>query len=196
MIVDPSAPFDFFSRFFQDAKEKNDPDLDLMTLSTVDEDGLPDSRLMLLVEFDPRGFVFMLNGNSPKAVQLNKNPGAALCFYWQTIKCCIRVRGVVVRIDDKDSDRFFATIPRKARIRSWVARQSEPIIDEEALQRDIDACEARFSGQDVSRPEHWYGLRLEPSHIQLWRSDSSKFHYRESYTRLQNSQWENQRIYP
>nr|VFK40015.1 MAG: pyridoxamine 5'-phosphate oxidase [Candidatus Kentron sp. TC] len=195
MIVEKNTPFDFFSGWFDEAKQKKDPDLDLMTLSTVDADGLPDSRLMRLVEFDPRGFVFLLNGNSPKAAQLDGNPGAALCFYWQSIKCCIRVRGRVARIDDADSDRFFATMPRKARVRSWVARQSQPLIDEDEMQRDIEACEKRFSGGDVSRPEHWYGLRLEPTHIQLWRSDSSMFHYRESYARTRDG-WEKQRIYP
>lgn len=175
------------------AHEINDPNA--MTLATVDADGLPDARMVLLKDVDARGFTFYSNRESAKGAQLSARPAAALVFHWKSLRRQVRVRGVVESVRADEADAYFATRARKSRVAAWASAQSRPIADPILLQTAIRSIEERFEGRDVPRPDHWGGWRLRPSAVEFWRDRPFRLHDRLCFERLANS-WCTKRLQP
>jgi pyridoxamine 5'-phosphate oxidase len=161
------------------AHEINDPNA--MTLATVDADGLPDARMVLLKDVDARGFTFYSNRESAKGLQLDARPSAALVFHWKSLRRQVRVRGRVESVSAEEADAYFASRARESRIGAWASNQSRPIADRNALEAAVARETARFGDSEVRRPEHWTGWRLVPNAVEFWRDRPFRLHDRLSF---------------
>jgi pyridoxamine 5'-phosphate oxidase len=171
------------------------PDPSAMALGTVDKDGQPSVRIVLLKAFDERGFVFYTNYEGRKGRQLLSNPKAALCFYWPTIDIQVRIEGTVTKVADKEADAYFATRHRLSQIGAWASRQSEPLETPTALDERVQKYEREFAGKDVPRPKHWSGFRVAPERIEFWKGKPNRLHERHLYTRA-GAGWKIETVYP
>ncbi len=177
-----------------ESSEINDPNA--MTLATIDPNGRPVARIVLLKGLDERGFVFFTNRESRKGQALNLTPYAALCFHWKTLTRQVRVEGKVVMIDDAESDDYYNSRPRGSRIGAWASRQSRPLDNRTTLADRVAELEKQYGENDViPRPPHWGGYRIIPDYIEFWHDGGFRLHTRLTYTRNENG-WERGLIYP
>ncbi len=192
-----SEPFALFEHWFKDAKEKEPNDPNAMALATADKSGLPDVRMVLLKSFDQRGFVFYTNGDSAKGQQLAENAQAAVCFHWKSLRRQVRVRGAVEWVSDEDSDAYFRTRDRGARLGAWASLQSRPLPDRMALEKRIAETALKYGLGEVPRPPYWRGYRLIPCSIEFWRDRPFRLHDRLVFSRSGPGQgWVRDRLYP
>jgi pyridoxamine 5'-phosphate oxidase len=168
---------------------------DAMVLSTVDADGRPSGRYVLLKAVDARGFVFYTNLESRKARALAANPWASLCFYWPPIDKQVRIEGRVERVADDEADSYFATRPRDSQIGAWASQQSAVLESPDVLDQRVDQIRERFKDGVVARPPFWSGFRVVPTSIEFWTRDPARLHRRERFDR-QDDQWTRSLLYP
>lgn len=194
-LTKTADPIALFSEWFAaaSASEPNDPEA--MALATVDADGAPDVRMVLLKGVDVRGFVFYTNMESAKGHQLAANPNAALSFHWKSLGRQVRVRGRVEPVSDAEADSYFATRARESAIGAWASRQSRPLESAEALEKAVASYSARYPGNDVPRPPHWSGYRLVPNAVEFWEQRPFRLHDRRLFTR-DGDGWRETRLYP
>jgi pyridoxamine 5'-phosphate oxidase len=171
------------------------PDPTAMALGTVDDDGSPSVRIVLLKAYDEHGFVFYTNYEGRKGRELLARPRAALCFYWPTIDIQVRIEGAVVEVTDDEADAYFATRHRMSQIGAWASRQSEPLENPDALDKRVRKYETEFEGKAVPRPPHWSGFRVHPERIEFWKGKPNRLHERHLYTRAGN-RWKIETLYP
>jgi pyridoxamine 5'-phosphate oxidase len=188
-------PIGLFAEWFALAKAKEPNDANAMALATVDADGLPDVRMVLLKEFDARGLTFFTNLESAKGRQLPARPRAALLFHWKTIRRQIRIRGDAAPVDPAEADAYFATRARGARIGAWASAQSRPLESRYALEKAVAARTLEFGLGDIPRPPHWSGFRLAPLSIEFWVNRPFRLHDRLQFERS-GDEWRTQRLYP
>jgi pyridoxamine 5'-phosphate oxidase len=188
-------PFDQFNTWFEQAlaAEVNEPNA--MNVATVDADGKPTSRIVLIKQFDRRGFTWYTNYDSQKGRQLAANPHAALLFFWSELERQIRIEGMVERTSSEESDKYFHSRPLKSRLAAIASAQSAPIANRAALEQHYDAV-AQHYGETPPRPGHWGGFRLVPQRIEFWQGRRSRFHDRIVYTLQQDGSWTRQRLQP
>ena len=188
-------PFDQFSTWFEQAlaAEVNEPNA--MNVATVDAGGKPTSRIVLIKQFDRRGFTWYTNYDSQKGRQLAANPNAALLFFWSELERQIRIEGVVERTSSEESDKYFHSRPLKSRLAAIASAQSAPIANRAALEQHYDAVAAQY-GESPPRPDNWGGFRLVPQRIEFWQGRRSRFHDRIVYTLQQDGSWTRQRLQP
>jgi pyridoxamine 5'-phosphate oxidase len=188
-------PFVLFTAWLKaaEASEPNDPNA--MALATVDANGMPDVRMVLLKGFDEKGFVFFTNFESAKGRELLANPKAALCFHWKSLRKQVRVRGPVSVVSDDEADAYFASRPRGSRIGAWASQQSRPLEWRFALEKAVAAYTARYAIGDIPRPPYWSGFRLAPEEIEFWSDGAFRLHDRVKFTR-KGEGWEKTRLYP
>lgn len=192
-----NEPFELFERWFKEAKEKEPNDPNGMALATADASGFPDVRMVLLKGFDPAGFVFFTNAESAKGRQLDANPRAALLFHWKSLRRQVRIRGVVEAVSDADSDAYFQSRDRGARLGAWASQQSRPLEDRLALEKQIAEFAAKFGLGEVPRPDYWRGYRLVPLAMEFWRDRPFRLHDRLTFTRdAAGAAWARTRLYP
>jgi pyridoxamine 5'-phosphate oxidase len=170
------------------------PLAEAMTLATVDADGAPNARMVLLKGFGQDGFRFFTNYESTKGVELATNPHAALVFYWRELDRQVRIRGEVERLPAEDSDAYFASRPRDSQIAAAISPQSRPI-EREELDRRYQEVDRELGDAEVPRPAHWGGYLLRPDVIEFWQGRDSRMHDRIAYTR-QSGGWEIERLAP
>ena len=187
-------PIEQFRDWYEQAVQEV-PLLDAMALATVDAEGVPDVRMVLLKGFGPEAFRFFTNLSSAKAKQLEANHRAALVLYWRELDRQVRVRGPVERLPDGASDEYFANRPREAQLGAWASPQSEPIPDRVALDARVEDVEDRFSGREVPRPDSWGGYALRPEQIEFWQGQAARLHDRFLYTREEDG-WRLERLAP
>lgn len=168
---------------------------DATVLSTVDADGRPSGRFVLVKAFDRRGFVFYTNLNSRKARALAANPHASLCFYWAPIEKQVRIDGSVERVSDEEADAYFSTRPRESQLGAWASDQSAMLDSRASLERRVADVRKRFDGGSVPRPSFWSGFRLVPEAIEFWTRDPVRLHVRERYQR-DGERWTKTLLYP
>ncbi|MGE0044942.1 MAG: pyridoxamine 5'-phosphate oxidase [Hyphomonadaceae bacterium] len=190
-------PIALFADWLKDAKAKEMNDPNGMALATVDADGLPDVRMVLLKEFDARGFVFYSNAQSAKGKELASAPRAALVFHWKSIRRQVRVRGLVEEVSAAEADAYFATRDRGARLGAWASDQSDPLETRFALEKRIAEYAAKFGLGEVPRPPHWTGWRVMPVQIEFWRDRPFRLHDRLQFVRAEpGAAWEKRRLFP
>jgi pyridoxamine 5'-phosphate oxidase len=185
-------PIEQFGDWFEQARDV--PLAEAMTLATVDADGSPDARMVLLKGFGPDGFRFFTNYESAKGEELAANPRAALVVYWRELDRQVRMRGGVEPLSPSDSDAYFDSRPRDSRIAATVSPQSRPV-EREELDRRFAELESELDGADPSRPEHWGGYLVRPDRIEFWQGRESRMHDRFLYTR-EGDGWRIERLAP
>lgn len=193
--IDADDPIALFDQWLAKAGETEVNDPNAMSVATVDASGQPDVRILLLKGLSDAGFAFYTNSESAKGQQLTDNPKAALCFHWKTQRRQVRVRGHVEQVGVEGSDAYFANRARGSRLSAWASDQSRPVEDRDTLIAEMDATEARFEGEDVPRPPHWYGYRVVPSEIEFWQDGAFRIHDRILFTR-NGEGWAKTRLYP
>jgi len=188
-------PFDLFGDWLGEAEktELNDPNA--MSLATVDAEGRPSLRMVLLKGFDERGFVFYTNLESKKGRDLAGNPEAAICLHWKSLRRQIRVEGTTEPVSAEEADAYFASRPRGSQIGAWASAQSRPIEGRFELERKVGETAARFGIGTIPRPAHWSGFRLVPRRLEFWQDRPFRLHDRLVYNRGETG-WTTERLYP
>jgi pyridoxamine 5'-phosphate oxidase len=193
--VDPD-PVAQFAAWFEDARVAGIRLPEAMVLATARADGAPSARFVLLNRFDERGFVFFANYESRKGRELAENPRAALVFHWDPLGRQVRIEGPVERLPAEESDSYFATRPRGARLSALASRQSEVVESREALEARVAELSAEYPGDAVPRPPTWGGYRLTPEAIELWQHREDRLHDRLRYRRSDDGAWLIERLAP
>lgn len=193
--IEAADPIALFETWLAAAGETEPSDPHAMSVATVDQNGLPDVRIVLLKGLDERGFVFYTNEQSAKGEQLRGQGKAALCFHWKSQKRQVRVRGAVEKVSAAESDAYFASRARGSRIGAWASDQSRAVADRDALMAKTAEVEARFDGKDVPRPKHWYGWRVMPVYIEFWQDGAFRLHDRIVF-KPDGKMWSKMRLYP
>jgi pyridoxamine 5'-phosphate oxidase len=195
-FTEADDPLRLFTAWLSDAtaSEPNDPNA--MALATVDADGMPNVRMVLLKGLDT-GFVFYTNFESAKGRELLASGKAALCFHWKSLRRQVRVRGPVAVVDDAEADAYYASRPRGSRIGAWASKQSRPLEGRFALEAEVARTTARFGIGEIPRPAHWSGFRLMPLSIEFWHDRPFRLHDRAQFTRSAAGEpWTKLRLYP
>ena len=168
---------------------------DAICLATVDAEGAPDARMVLLKGYGPDGFRFHTNYESAKGTQLSANGRAAIVVYWRELDRQVRVRGTVERLSPEESDEYFETRPPERRVGAWASPQSQPLADRAELDRRVAEVEERFAGGKIPRPEHWGGYVLRPDSVEFWQGQVGRLHDRFRYRR-DGGEWAIERLGP
>ena len=190
-----SEAIERFGELFRRAADGPNHEPAAVTLATSDVDGHPSARVVLLRQFDERGFVFFTNSRSRKGQELEANPQAALCFYWDFLGDQIRIEGKSEQVADEESDEYWLQRPRESRIGAWASQQSERLNNRNTLDSEIELITEKYSNQEVPRPRHWYGYRVVPDRIEFWREGAHRVHTRTVYQHTSGN-WEKFYLYP
>ena len=191
----PDDPYSLFGLWFGQAVEVESTEPNAMMLATVDGNGQPHLRTLLLKGFDEQGFVFFTNYQSAKSEQLLAHPVAAMTFWWPDLERQVRIEGRVEQVGDEESDQYFHSRPLGSRLGAWTSPQSQVISGREELAQRLAEVEARYADEDPPRPPHWGGFRLLPQMTEFWQGRPSRLHDRLRY-RLENGQWLRERLAP
>lgn len=192
----PATPLTRFHAWLTDARQSGLPEPTAMALATVEPDGSPAVRMVLLKHADADGFVFYTNLESPKALALRAQPKAELCFYWNPPGRQVRIRGPVTQVTEDEADAYFATRPYMSRLGAWASEQSRPLPGPLALAQRITSFGLRWPTGAVPRPPHWSGFRMHPEHIEFWTAKAFRLHERVRYTRRADGTWDEFPLYP
>jgi pyridoxamine 5'-phosphate oxidase len=196
-FAEAEEPLRLFAAWFEEAVKSETGDASAMTLATVDTEGLPNARMVLLKGFNERGFVFYTNLDSPKAGELDRTSKAALVFHWKSLNRQVRVRGPAERVEDAVADTYFATRPRLAQIGAWASKQSAPLESRMAFEKAVALQMARFAMGKVPRPPNWSGYRVIPLVMEFWQDRPYRLHDRIQFRRSTlSAPWQKTRLYP
>lgn len=196
MTTQSPDPINQVNEWLLEAKKTELNDADAACVATVDENGMPNARMVLIRKIDERGFVFYTNYESRKGNELLANPKAALCFHWKSLHRQIRVQGKVEKVSDVEADTYFNSRERSSRIGAWASEQSRPMESREALEKRAREFENKFNGiENPPRPPHWSGFRIVPKRIEFWQQKEFRLHDRLVYIKDGNT-WETERLFP
>jgi pyridoxamine 5'-phosphate oxidase len=191
----PTDPIALFQSLFKEAKALIPSNPDAMVLATVDDEGRPSARVVLLKSADERGFVFYTNRNSRKGRELAHNPYVALCLHWNALGRQVRVEGKVQPVTPEEADAYFASRARDSQVGAWASQQSEPLENRQSLEARVGEVSKRYEGQSVPRPPHWSGYRVVPERIEFWHEGQARLHERRLFTRAVHG-WVEQLLNP
>ena len=192
----PTDPIPVFNAWFATAQTVGLPNPNAMTLATVDGNGYPSARIVLLKNFDREGAVFFTTRLSQKGRALAAHPRAALLFHWDILDVQIRIAGAVIETTDAESDEYFQSRRRESRINAWASNQSEPIANRAALEARAVEITRKYHGIEIPRPPHWGGYRVALELIEFWRGDKFRLHDRVRYTRIDDGSYRITRLCP
>ena len=193
----PIDPCSLFEEWFALAQESEPNDPHAMALATVDANGLPDVRMVLLNARDARGYCFFTNFESDKAIELLANPKAAFVMHWKSLRRQIRVRGPVEVVSDGEADAYFSTRARMSQIGAHASKQSRPLANRYALLERVETLKKSFrEDEPVNRPSYWKGFRLVPQVMEFWKDGANRLHDRVRFTRAADGSWSRTRLYP
>jgi pyridoxamine 5'-phosphate oxidase len=196
-FTDIDEPLRLFATWFADAKQAEPADPDAMALATVDPDGLPNTRMVLLKGFDERGFVFYTNQASQKGRELAARAAAGAVFHWKSLRRQVRLRGPVEQVSDAEADAYFATRARLSQIGAWASKQSAPLESRLAFEQAVALATARYAIGTVPRPPFWGGYRLIPLVMEFWQDRPYRLHDRVEFRRAApDGGWTKTRLYP
>jgi pyridoxamine 5'-phosphate oxidase len=190
-------PFTLFGEWFAEAVKTEPNDPNAMSLATVDADGLPDVRMVLMKSYDADGFVFYGHLASQKGLELATNPKAALLFHWKSLRRQVRIRGKVSVVTEAEADAYFATRPKQSQIGTWASKQSQPLESRFAFEQAIAKVTAQYIVGEVPRPPGWGGWRIAPVQFEFWHDRAFRLHDRIEFRRATPDQvWSKTRLYP
>jgi pyridoxamine 5'-phosphate oxidase len=193
--VDPN-PFKQFATWLQQAVDAQLLEPNAMTLATATPDGQPSARMVLLKDFDERGFVFFTNYQSHKGKQLTDNPWAALVFWWVPLERQVRIEGKVEKIAPQESDAYFHSRPRESQLGAWVSDQSQIIANRDLLEQKLEELTTQYTDREIPRPPDWGGFRVVPTNIEFWQGRPSRLHDRLRYCLTEEGAWLIERLSP
>jgi pyridoxamine 5'-phosphate oxidase len=189
-------PIKQFGNWWHEAVNSKIDEVNAMTLATASIDALPSARIVLLKEFNEKGFVFFSNYESYKAQQLAENPKACLVFFWKELERQIRITGLIEKINSKQSDDYFQSRPESSRIGAWASPQSRVIEDRHWLDEKFNELVNKMEGTSIPRPPHWGGYIVKPVVIEFWQGRPSRLHDRIQYTLEESGEWKIERLAP
>lgn len=191
-------PFHLFALWYHEATASEPSDANAMSLATLDANGMPNVRIVLLKDFSESGFTFFTNYNSQKGHEIAENPHAALCFHWKSQLRQIRIKGIASKISETESDIYFASRDINSQIGAYVSQQSSVVSGREALLSDLQRYQQEFSGQThIQRPNYWGGYCLAPLEIEFWQNGAFRLHDRLVFFRHHtNEAWQTKKLYP
>ena len=196
-FTEADEPLRLFAAWFEEAARSEPSLAEAMTLATVDAEGMPNGRMVLLKDFDERGFVFYSNHDSQKGQELDRTPKGALVFHWKSLNRQVRLRGPLELVDDATADAYFATRPRLAQIGAWASKQSAPLESRLAFEKAIAIAMAKFAIGTIPRPPNWVGYRLIPLIVEFWQDRPYRLHDRVEFRRdAPGAPWGKTRLYP
>lgn len=188
-------PVEQFSVWFEQALRSEVKEPNAVSLATATADGKPSARIVLLKGFDKRGFRFFTNYESRKARELDENPHASLCFFWQELERQVRIEGKVKKLSREESENYFSKRPRLSQIGAWASRQSEKVESRDQMEAKFREFQEKFEDEPVPAPEFWGGYRLHPTSIEFWQGREGRLHDRLLYTKSSDS-WKITRLSP
>lgn len=188
-------PFEQFTKWWNEAVKSDILEVNAMTLATVSNEGKPSARIVLLKNYDERGFVFFTNYESHKGKELSINANAALVFFWKEIERQIRIEGITEKIDADESDAYFLSRPEGSRIGAWASPQSKIIENRNLLEENVIQLKEKFKNS-IPRPPYWGGYRVMPDLIEFWQGRSNRLHDRLQYTKTGYGSWKVERLAP
>ncbi|MCH8330936.1 MAG: pyridoxamine 5'-phosphate oxidase [Bacteroidetes bacterium] len=193
--VDPD-PIKQFERWFDETLKADVNEPTAMHVSTVNEDGKPSGRIMLLKGFGPDGFLFYTNYNSSKATDIEHNPNVSLNMFWSELHRQVRIQGVAEKISSKESDQYFQTRPRDSQIAAIASPQSDTLASRHELETKVNSLIEEYEDRDILRPENWGGYRVRAQVIEFWQGREGRLHDRIRYSRSSDGNWEIDRLAP
>jgi pyridoxamine 5'-phosphate oxidase len=196
-FTEADEPMRLFAAWLADATVSEPRDPNAMTLATVDADGMPNARMVLLKGADAQGFVFYTNMGSQKGQELAASAKAALVFHWKSLNRQVRVRGRVENVTTEEADAYFATRPKQAQIGAWASKQSQPLESRMAFEKAVAINAAKYAIGSVPRPPNWSGYRIVPDQIEFWHDRPFRLHDRIVFKRAAAGEaWSKTRLYP
>jgi pyridoxamine 5'-phosphate oxidase len=190
-------PYELFAAWLKDAEASEPNDPNALSLATVDADGMPNVRMVLLKGFEDGAFTIYTNFESQKGRELLASKKAAMCFHWKSLRRQVRIRGDISVVSDADADAYFASRPRGSRIGAWASKQSRPLESRFALEKAVAEYTAKYPVGDIPRPDYWSGFRLQPVSIEFWHDRKFRLHDRIAFSRAAAGEgWTKKRLYP
>ena len=193
---DLDNPIDLFVDWYNEAKKSEINDPNALALATVGKNGIPSVRMVLLKDFNKKGFIFYTNLNSPKSHDLKKNPKAAMCFHWKSLQRQVRISGNITIVSDKEADIYFNSRPYESRIGAWASDQSNVLNKRDDFLKKIEELKKKYDDKNnVPRPKNWSGWCLQPLSFEFWLGDKYRIHERLKYNKILNK-WKKNILYP
>ena len=195
IINSSNNPFSLFKEWFDEAQKNEINDANAMNLSTISKSNFPSSRMVLLKDFDDRGFVFYTNTNSKKGKDIINNPNVSLNFHWKSITKQVRIEGKAISVSDKEADEYFNSRPKESRIGAWASNQSSKMNNREDLIEKYNFYIDKFKEDSIPRPDYWSGFRVVPILIEFWQDMPFRLHDRLEFIKI-NNKWETKKLFP
>ncbi len=189
-------PFEIFGAWYDEAGTSEPSMPDAVAVSTVNQKGMPSTRMVLLKEWSEKGFVFYTNFESRKGEQLKSNPKASMLFHWKSLDKQIRIEGEVETVSPEVADAYFATRARDSQIGAWASKQSRSLESRFVLEKGIAKYAAKFHIGSVPRPPYWSGFRVIPERIEFWSDGKFRLHQRQQFLKDENGNWLKEMLYP
>lgn len=190
-------PMNLFAQWLELAENSEPNDPTAMSLASVDQNGMPNVRMVLMRRYDERGIVFFTNFESQKGEELLSTPKAAACFHWKSVRKSVRFRGEIEVISDAEAEEYFQSRDRGSRIGAWASKQSRPLESRFALEKEVAIHTAKFGVSEIPRPDYWSGFRLKPLSIEFWNDGKFRLHDRKRFDRdALGDNWNISRLYP
>ena len=194
---DLDNPIDLFVDWFNEAKKTEINDPNALALATVGKNGTPSVRMVLLKDFNKKGFVFYTNLNSQKSNEIKSNPNASMCFHWKSLLRQVRITGKLSNVSDEDADNYYNSRSYGSRIGAWASNQSSVLKSRDELLKSIEEFKKKYPNEkNIPRPKHWSGWNLNPFAIEFWLDGKDRIHERLRYTKKDNNEWEKNLLSP
>ena len=194
---DLDNPIDLFVHWFNEAKKTEINDPNALALATTGKNGIPSVRMVLLKDFNEKGFVFYTNLNSQKSKEIKSNPNASMCFHWKSLLRQVRITGKLSNVSDEDANNYYNSRSYGSRIGAWASNQSSVLKSRDELLKSIEEFKKKYSSEkNIPRPKHWSGWILNPIEIEFWLDGEDRIHERLRYTRKDNNNWEKDLLSP
>ena len=187
---DLENPIDLFEDWFNEAKKTEINDPNALALATVGKNGIPSVRMVLLKDFNEKGFVFYTNLNSQKSTEIKSNPNVSICFHWKSLLRQVRITGKLSNVSAMDADNYYNSRSYGSRIGAWASNQSSVLKSRDELLNSIEEFKKKYSNEkNIPRPKHWSGWNLNPIAIEFWLDGKDRIHERLRYTKKDNDKW-------
>tara|TARA_B100001123_G_C14981265_1_gene895706 strand:- start:230 stop:853 length:624 start_codon:yes stop_codon:yes gene_type:complete len=195
-FMDLDDPLELFKIWMSEAEKREINDPNALSLATSSDNNEPNVRMILLKGFSKKGFIFYTNLNSPKSKDFKKNPNAAMCFHWKSLRRQVRISGNITKVSDEEADIYFNSRPYESRIGAWASDQSNVMKHRKDLLEKIEKLKKKYKDEkNLPRPKHWSGWLLNPISIEFWLGDEFRIHERLRYIKILDK-WKKEILYP